>query len=82
MPNEQQTKIIKALLNIMEAEQDMVRNSLYSEKFPEYKDVYLKMCQDSGKIIQVNLVAMADAIELPRNEMPGIYPENFNLEIN
>jgi len=78
MLNEKQTEILIAIGNILEDKEDIVRSALYAEKNDMYKEQYIQMRNAAYKKLQINLVRLADAIEVPRAAMPGLYPEFFD----
>lgn len=80
MSNEKQTEILIAIRNILEAKEDIVRNAMLANKCDDYVDEYVKMRDKAYDNLQINLVRLADAIEVPRAAMPGLYPEFFDYE--
>ena len=81
MYTEKQREILISLSNILEAKEDIVRNAIYAENNDNYKKQYIKMKDEASVNLQINLVRFADAIEVSRNEMPGVYPEYFDYNL-
>lgn len=82
MYDEKQTAILIALGNIIEAKEDATRNGIYAQQNNDgYEEQYIKMRDEAYKTLQINLLRIADAIGLPRNQMPGVYPEYFDYQI-
>ena len=78
MFNEKQTEILIAIGNILEAKEDIVRNAIHACKNDDYVNQYIKMRDEAYDNLQINLVRLADATDIPRDAMPGIYPKFFD----